>query len=61
MKNFENSIFRFRQDLRIFDNLGLQRAIENSKTVTPLFIFDEAILAKSLKKDPRLGFLIEAV
>ncbi len=61
MKNFENSIFRFRQDLRIFDNLWLQRAIENSKTVTPLFIFDEAIIAKSLKKDPRLWFLIEAV
>lgn len=61
MKNFWNSIFRFRQDLRVFDNLWLARAIENSKTVTPLFIFDESIIRKSPKNDQRLWFLKEAV
>ena len=36
---YQNSIFIFRRDLRLTDNLGLIEALENSKNVIPIFIF----------------------
>ena len=37
---YERSLFVFRRDLRLQDNTGLCRAIQASKTVLPVFIFD---------------------
>jgi len=48
------SIFWFRQDLRVEDNLGLIKAINSSKQVLPIFIFDENILNNNPKSDPRV-------
>ncbi|MFN8673323.1 MAG: deoxyribodipyrimidine photo-lyase [Candidatus Sericytochromatia bacterium] len=55
----KRSIFWFRRDLRVEDNIGLYNAIKNSYEIIPIFIFDEDILNKSPKNDQRLGFLIE--
>lgn len=40
MKNFNNSIFIFRRDLRLEDNTGLNQALLSSKNVIPCFILD---------------------
>lgn len=40
MKNFNNSLFIFRRDLRLEDNTGLNQALSSSKNVIPCFIFD---------------------
>jgi deoxyribodipyrimidine photo-lyase len=39
-QRYAASIFLFRRDLRLPDNTGLERALELSKSVAPLFIFD---------------------
>jgi len=39
-KKYKKSLFIFRRDLRLEDNLGLLEALENSDVVAPLFIFD---------------------
>jgi deoxyribodipyrimidine photo-lyase len=39
----------------------LIQAIQNSKEILPIFIFDTNILKHCPAKDPRLGFLIDAV
>ena len=52
------TIFWFRRDLRLSDNIGLFKAYENEKNVLPLFIFDEDILDNlEEKKDPRVQFI----
>ncbi|NBX77751.1 deoxyribodipyrimidine photo-lyase [bacterium] len=38
---FKKSIFIFRRDLRLEDNLGLTQAVAQSEKVIPIFIFDE--------------------
>ena len=40
------SIFWFRRDLRLEDNVGLYQALQSDYPVVPIFIFDEAILSK---------------
>lgn len=55
------SIFWFRQDLRIEDNLGLIKAINLSKQVLPIFIFDKNILKTNPKSDPRVWFIFDSV
>lgn len=55
------SIFWFRRDLRIQDNIGLQECLKNSEEVFPLFILDPFFLDKCPDKDPRLGFLKSAL
>ncbi len=58
----EVTIFWFRRDLRLNDNHGLYRALKNSNTVLPVFIFDKAILKKlSDKKDKRVSFIHQTV
>lgn len=58
---YKKSIFRFRQDLRIFDNTWLFNAIKNSKQIIPIFIFDTNILSRFLSNDKRLWFLKDAL
>lgn len=40
MKKYQKSLFIFRRDLRLEDNLGLFAALEQSEQVVPVFIFD---------------------
>ncbi len=52
------TLFWFRRDLRLEDNLGLYYAYENEARVLPLFIFDTQILDDlSNKKDARVSFI----
>jgi deoxyribodipyrimidine photo-lyase len=55
------SIFWFRRDLRLEDNIGLFHALESQYPVIPLFIFDEAILASLPRNDARVGFIHESL
>lgn len=52
------SIFWFRRDLRLNDNVGLYNALQSSFPVLPIFIFDKNILEDlPSKKDARLTFI----
>ncbi|HAF28710.1 MAG TPA: deoxyribodipyrimidine photolyase [Bacteroidales bacterium] len=51
------TIFWFRRDLRLFDNHGLFKALQN-RNVLPVFIFDSDILTKlQNKNDLRINFI----
>ena len=59
---YQNSIFIFRRDLRLTDNLGLIEALENSKNVIPIFIFTpEQIDKNSYKSDNAIQFMVESL
>lgn len=52
------TIFWFRRDLRLEDNIALYRALTEQRNVLPLFIFDTEILDKlSNKADKRISFI----
>ena len=52
------SIFWFRRDLRLHDNVGLKKALSSGKPVLPIFIFDSEILEKlPTRKDGRVDFI----
>ena len=51
------SIFWFRRDLRLEDNIGLNEALKSQDPVLPIFIFDENIIDELPSDDPRLGFI----
>ncbi|WP_222983981.1 cryptochrome/photolyase family protein [Flagellimonas meishanensis] len=51
------SIFWFRRDLRLEDNVGLYQALQSGHPVLPIFIFDTDILKKLPKDDARVTFL----
>lgn len=51
------SIFWFRRDLRLDDNVGLYQALQGNFPVLPIFIFDPEILGNLPKKDPRVSFI----
>ena len=53
------SIFWFRRDLRLEDNVGLYHALNEDFPVLPIFIFDSEILDKLPKDDARVTFLYE--
>ena len=53
----EVSIFWFRRDLRLEDNVGLKHASENDLPILPIFIFDDEILDGLPKNDARLSFI----
>jgi len=56
-----NTIFWFRRDLRVEDNIGLYNAVKDSEHLLPVFIFEDSIL-KTIKPDnQRFGFLIDAL
>jgi deoxyribodipyrimidine photo-lyase len=61
MNKQEISIFWFRRDLRLEDNVGLFHALKSKYKVIPLFIFDEDILVKLPKNDARVGFIHESL
>ncbi|MEP2937322.1 MAG: deoxyribodipyrimidine photo-lyase [Gilvibacter sp.] len=53
----ECTIFWFRRDLRLEDNVGLYHALESDFSVLPIFIFDPKILEELPQDDPRVGFI----
>ncbi|MEN8928804.1 MAG: deoxyribodipyrimidine photo-lyase [Flavobacteriales bacterium] len=55
----KKTIFWFRRDLRLEDNIGLTQAISNFQTVQPIFIFDEDIVNELPADDPRVNFIYD--
>ncbi|WP_300025237.1 deoxyribodipyrimidine photo-lyase [uncultured Maribacter sp.] len=55
------SIFWFRRDLRLDDNVGFLEALKGDHPVLPIFIFDKKILSKLPKDDARLTFIYETL
>jgi deoxyribodipyrimidine photo-lyase len=62
MKKYKKSIFIFRRDLRLDDNTGLIRALEESESVVPCFVFDPRQTEKNeYKSDNAIQFMIESL
>lgn len=59
--NKEVSIFWFRRDLRLDDNVGFLEALKGDRPVLPIFIFDTEILDKLHKDDARVTFIFETL
>ncbi|CAM4310547.1 deoxyribodipyrimidine photo-lyase [Cytophagaceae bacterium 50C-KIRBA] len=58
----EISVFWFRRDLRIEDNVGLFAALSSPYPILPIFIFDPIILDKlENKKDARVEFIHQSL
>jgi deoxyribodipyrimidine photo-lyase len=55
------TLFWFRRDLRLEDNIGLFHALHSDFPVIPLFIFDEDILDNLPKEDPRVSFIYDSL
>lgn len=55
------SVFWFRRDLRLEDNVGFRKALEGKHPVLPIFIFDKEILDKLPKDDARVYFIFETL
>ncbi|GGX15929.1 cryptochrome/photolyase family protein [Aquimarina muelleri] len=53
------SIFWFRRDLRLEDNIGLFKALQSEYPVLLIFIFDKNILDQLPKDDARISFIFE--
>lgn len=51
------TVFWFRRDLRLIDNVGLFHALNSSLPVLPIFIFDTEILDRLPKDDARVTFI----
>lgn len=59
---YNNSVFIFRRDLRLSDNIGLIKALEKSKKVYPIFIFTPDQLKKNpYKSDNCVQFMMESL
>ncbi|MFM2367825.1 MAG: hypothetical protein RL619_121 [Bacteroidota bacterium] len=61
MDKQEITLFWFRRDLRLEDNVGLFHALKSKYPVIPLFIFDDSILDSLPKNDARVGFIHESL
>ena len=55
------SIFWFRRDLRLDDNVGFLEALKGSHPVLPIFIFDKEILTELPQDDARVTFIYETL
>jgi deoxyribodipyrimidine photo-lyase len=53
------SVFWFRRDLRLHDNHGFFQALDKSKSVLPIFIFDTNILDELNENDRRVSLLFD--
>lgn len=53
------SIFWFRRDLRLEDNVGLFHALSEESSVLPIFIFDSDIIDELPSDDPRVQFIYQ--
>lgn len=55
------TIFWFRRDLRIDDNVGLYKALHGKHPVLPIFIFDTNILSELPEDDARVTFIYDTL
>lgn len=55
------SIFWFRRDLRLDDNVGFLEALKGGHPVLPIFIFDKEILNELPQDDARVTFIYETL
>ncbi|WP_373058705.1 deoxyribodipyrimidine photo-lyase [Zunongwangia sp. H14] len=55
------TIFWFRRDLRLDDNVGFLEALKSGNPVLPVFIFDTEILESLAKDDARVTFIYETL
>ena len=55
------SVFWFRRDLRLEDNVGLNAALTSGLKVIPIFIFDTDIINKLEKNDLRIKMIHAAL
>ena len=55
------SIFWFRRDLRLHDNVGLYNALKGNHPVLPIFIFDTEILQSLPENDSRVSFIYDSL
>ena len=57
------TIFIFRRDLRLEDNLGLQHAIKNYANIIPIFIFtpEQVGNQNSFRSDNAIQFMCESL
>ncbi len=55
------SVFWFRRDLRLDDNVGFLNALKGDFPVLPIFIFDTQILEKLPKDDARVSFIFDTL
>ncbi|MBP2832044.1 deoxyribodipyrimidine photo-lyase [Aquimarina sp. U1-2] len=55
----EVSIFWFRRDLRLDDNIGFLEALKEEYQVLPIFIFDKHILDELPEDDARVSFIYD--
>jgi len=53
------SIFWFRRDIRIKDNIALYNSLKSEYMVLPIFIFDDDIINELPKDDPRINFIYQ--
>src|SRR5688500_5126461 len=62
-KQYSVSLFIFRRDLRLHDNIALNAALKQSDKVIPCFIFDERQIGtiNSYKSNNALQFMIESL
>jgi deoxyribodipyrimidine photo-lyase len=59
---FNKSLFIFRRDLRLEDNIALIKALESSEKVIPIFIFTiEQIDKNKFRSDNAVQFMIESL
>ena len=62
MKKHSASLFIFHRDLRLDDNRGLIKALEESEIVYPIFIFDQRqVQNNEYRSDNALQFMIESI
>ncbi len=55
------SIFWFRRDLRLHDNVGFYNALQSDNPILPIFIFDKNILDKLPENDARVHFIYDTL
>jgi deoxyribodipyrimidine photo-lyase len=60
-KRYKKTLFVFRRDLRLEDNLGLILALRHSEEVIPAFIYDSQLLKKIKNSELRWNFLNESL
>ena len=59
--NKKITVFWFRRDLRLHDNVGFYNALKSKNPVLPIFIFDKDILDKLKKDDSRVSYIHQAL
>ena len=60
-RHYPSALVWLRRDLRLEDQAALSRALSEAERVTPVFLFDEAILAPLPRADRRVEFIWETV